>query len=398
VAALQELVRTFETQTLIRVSIAHLPARSYHDQIVLQHQRRFTQFDLSMVMSHWRAAHTRLNYYVDLSEFLKRDGGFMDVHPVLRGLLSEYPPQSGLYMAAPFYPNPMVWLYRADWFGDPDEREGFKNQFGQELVAPSTWVEAMQIAEYFTRPESGRYGMALPMSREFDGLVFTWTQLLWAGRGRLGDPDTYRVDGYLNGAQARLALEDLRAALAWSPPFSSAASPEDVLQHYAQGRVAMAPVPYSALQGLRSAFGARIGVTTWPGGPAGSFSHIPGYSLAISTKIPPENQERSRQFLRWFMRPDIQERWLELTGMALARGPFESNRAELLGSDFQTFTRAIKEGQSFWDVPVYTTLMRLMQDHIGDAVDGYVTVDRALDQLSEQASALLREAGLLMEF
>jgi len=399
VEALRSLVRAYETQTLVRVHVAAYRDIDYHDQVILQFERRYTQFDLYAMMSHWRAAHARRNYAYDLSDFLKREVGLTSVPPALRALSGEYPPGSALYVAAPFYPNPWVLLFRKDWIGDPAEQRLFEKQFNRPLTAPATWQETFEVARFFQRPDENRYGLAVPLSRDYRGLIYTWTHLLLARGGQLADPSIYRVRGHINSEHAHAAIGDLQTMLTVAPPRAIEASQEHVVLHFLQGRVALAMVPYSLARGIRDSLGdAAVGFAPLPAGAGGYAIMMPGYGLAVSNKLPPEQVTLALDFLRWFMRRDTQEKWMELTGVALMEQQLNSSAFDAASAAPDVFRHAIDHGRTFWDVYVYLEAMRLIQQHVGDALDGYKPADRALSELADDLSSMLRGEGLLKEF
>jgi|GEM_PF-1629758 len=398
VEALRTLVRAYETQSLVRVQIAAYPDADYHDQIILHFEQRYTQFDLYAIMSHWRAAHVRNRYALDISDFLKREVSLTGVPPALRAISGEYPPGSALYVAAPFFPNPLIFLYRKDWFEDPAEQRAFEQQTGRPLAAPATWEHTFEVARFFQRPDENRYGISVPLSRDFRGLIYVWPHLLMAHGGQLADPDIYRVRGHIDSEHARAALNDLKTLLTLSPPGAAEATQERALLQFLQGQTAMAIAPYSLARGIKRTMGDDVGFAPLPAGPGGHAALIPGFGIAVSNQLPLEQEELALDFLRWFMQRDTQAQWMTLSGAAIYEEHLASDAFYEASAAPEAYHHALEHGQTLWDVYVYLECMRLIQQHVGDALDGYKPVDKALADLADEASSLLRGEGLLKEF
>lgn len=395
--ALEELAVEYLKESGVRVNVVALHRSEYHDQVMVQFgARRATSFALVAGMSHWTALGVQEKLYVDLSEFLKRDVGLADVHPRLRETLGEYPPHSGFYPSVPLYPDLMGLAYRADWFADPVEQAAFRSRYGRDLAPPRTWNELREVAQFFHRPAEGRYGVSLLTSRKFDGLVPMFQQILYALGGRFADPETAQVRGYLDGLLARQSVDLLRELLQYGPPDARECTAGQSVDHLVRGRTAMSLCWHSMFSGIQDALQARAGFAPAPGALDGT-AVLEGYSLSISSGAPLEQQELARQFIQWFLKPTTQERWLQLGGLPLLQSQW--NHPAFTNRPYAAvYTSSVVNATGFWNVPVYVGLMRHMQKAVGDALDGYVEPDTALQQMVEGCGDLLRERAILREY
>jgi multiple sugar transport system substrate-binding protein len=124
---------------------------------------------------------------------------------------------------------------------------------------------------------------------------------------------------------------------------------------------------------------------------------LEGYNLAISTGAPLEQQELARQFILWFLKPETQERWLQLGGLPILQSQWQhpafTNRPYA-----GVYTSSVVNVAGFWNVPVYVGLMRHMQKAVGDSLDGYIDPATALGQMMDGCGDLLRERAILREY
>ena len=82
------------------------------------------------------------------------------------------------------------WAYRKDWFEDPTEMANFKAKYGYDLAVPKDFKQLRDIAEFFTRPDENRYGVALYTQTAYDALAMGVEQThlhLWRRARRLRD-------------------------------------------------------------------------------------------------------------------------------------------------------------------------------------------------------------------
>lgn len=395
--AMEELAVQYQKEAGVRVRVVAVHRREYHDQIMGQFAGSgATPFALVAGMSHWTALGVQEKLYADLSEFLKRDVGLADVHPRLREVLGEYPPQSGLYPAVPLYPDLMGLAYRADWFSDPAEQAAFRERYKRPLAPPRTWAELRDVAEFFHRPAEGRYGVSLLTSRKFDGIVPTFQQILYSLGGTFANPTNAQVRGYLDGPIARQSLDLLRELLRFGPPGAGECAPGQSVENFVRGRTAMSACWLSMMAGIEDALGAKAGFAPVPGA-LDSTAVLEGYGLSIAAAAPLEQQELARQFIQWFLKPANQERWLALGGLPVLQSQW-THPAFTSRPYADVYTASVVHATGFWNVPVYVELMRAMQKAVGDALDGYVDPDTALYQMMDGCGDALRERAILREY
>lgn len=118
----------------------------------LEHTVSDLDADLAMVPSDWVAR-------------LARDRVIRPVEPLDTTVWSrtfvDGVTWGGRMWGQPIHDGPQVLVYRTDLFADPVEQRGYAHRHGVELEPARTWAEFERQAEWFTRPEQGRWGTVL---------------------------------------------------------------------------------------------------------------------------------------------------------------------------------------------------------------------------------------------
>lgn len=393
---LQELGREFEKETGIPVRVHQIPWSSYQDKAFQEFGSRETAFDIIIGDSQWIGYGASRGLYLELTDWLRSSVDMTSVHPRAARYLCEYPTGSGRFFAAPCETDAMGFAYRKDWFADPAEQAAFRGRFGRELAPPATWQEFRDIAEFFTRPDAGRFGAAIVTGRDYDETVMGFEQVLYAFGGAWCDEATKRVVGFLDSPAAVRALEFYIDLLRFAPPGGTRMGYPGVLEPFENGSVALCMNYFAFFPDLFSRMGDRVGFFAMPSGPERRAASLGGQGFSISTRIPPEKQELAKRFIAWFQRQEIQEQWI--------RKPagFTANTAVLQSEAFRNatpynapFADSLEFLQDFWNVPVFGELLSPAQRLLGEAIDKVRTPADALATLAREHEAILRRAGLL---
>jgi hypothetical protein len=111
--------------------------------------------DLLIGDSQWIGGSAESGHYVKLNDFFDANGIKMeDFVPATVVGYSEWPKNTPNYWALPAFGDVVGWTYRKDWFARPELQAEFKTKYGRELVAPATFAELKDIAEFFQNRQS----------------------------------------------------------------------------------------------------------------------------------------------------------------------------------------------------------------------------------------------------
>ncbi|MDB4699045.1 extracellular solute-binding protein [Candidatus Latescibacteria bacterium] len=394
--ALQELGDEFTEQTGIGVEVHQIPWLSYQDQVFLNFGNKQTDFDIVIGDSQWIGRGATKGLYLELTDWLPGAVDMQIIHPRAARYLCEYPPGSSKFFAAPCETDAIGFVYRKDWFEDPDEKAAFKAKYGRGLMVPETWEEFRDIAEFFQRPAQKRYGCSLLTGRGYDSIVMGFQPFLWAWGGAWGDPETFKVQGHLNSAGAVAGLDFFKGLMHFTPEGGTNADYFFNLEAFSNGSTAMVLDYFPFYPGIVAAMGDQVGFFKVPSHNGQRFISLGGQGFSISTKTTPEKQALAKQFIAWFSQTEIQKKWITYPGSFTANTELLSSEAFAAASPYNTtFAESLDYLQDFWNVPVYNELIAASVRHLGAALDGTVASADALNALAQEHEMIMMEAGLL---
>lgn len=394
---LQSVANSYTNAPGVRIHVAQVPRAAFDEQLRVHFDRPVTQFDVVLLKTQWIAEFSERKLVLDLSSFLKRETDLVTVNARIREVLCEYPIASGNYYAAPCYPEPLGMVYRADWFADERLKSGFRAKTGQDLAVPRTWPALLETATFFQDPASGRYGLAVPTDRDADGgLSQTFHMVFRALGGQYTDAVKGMWTGQINQETTLRSVSLIRDLSLVGPPGASDMSEDGVIRSFIEGKTAVAICHFSAFEGIRAVLGDKAAYAPVPGGMDGKPAvYVEGYSMAVSARLPPERVERAMAFLKWFLTPEVQAKWTAAGGP-----PFrQANLADPAFIGIRPWNDAYRQSidgfQRFGETPASSVLMQLVRKHVGDAMDGFVDPQKALDLLATEADDYLRAENIL---
>src|SRR5262245_35089673 len=165
---LQELVKDYEKQTGVKVKVETVPWPNFQTKAFTEFNAKGDAYDMVVGDSQWLGAGATGGHYVDLTDWVKKNGVLDSMAPATMVAYSEYPKGGGKYWSVPVEGDATGWAYRKDYFEDPKEMEAFKAKYGYDLAVPKTWAEMRDVAEFFHRPDQGRYGIAIYTWNPYD--------------------------------------------------------------------------------------------------------------------------------------------------------------------------------------------------------------------------------------
>ena len=392
---LQELGKVFEQETGIAVNVHQVPWGAYQDQVFLNFGNNQTDFDIVIGDSQWIGRGATKGLYLELTEWLPSAVDMSKVHPRAARYLCEYPPGSGRFYAAPCETDAIGFTYRKDWFEDPSEQAAFKKKHGRDLTTPNTWDEFQEVAEFFTRPDEGKFGCALLTGRGYDSLVMGFQQVMWAYGGSWGNAETFDVTGHVNNEQAVQALEFYKRLVQYAPPGGSNMDYGKVLEAYFNGSAAMMMDYYAFFPGVVAQMGDQTGFFMMPGKGERRDISLGGQGFSISTKVSDEQQALAKQFIAWFLKTEIQQQWItKKAGFTADTDILASDAFKQATAYNAPFAASLDHLQVFWNVPVYNELLAVAQQHLGEALDGVSSSQDALNAIAEKHEKIFTDAGL----
>ena len=383
---LQELVNEYEAETGVEVLVETTPWSDFQTKAFTEFNAQGSAYDMIVGDSQWLGAASEAGHYVDLTEFFNANNLAEVMAPATVKYYAEYPGNSGTYWAVPAEGDAVGWSYRKDWFEDPTEMTNFEAKYGYPLAVPTTWAQLLDIAEFFNRPDEGRYGVAIYTDNSYDAMVMGVENAIFSYGAELGDFETYQVEGILNSPQAVQALEDYKRLFSYTPPGWSKAFFVENNQAITEGLAAMSMNYFAFFPALlneaTNPHAANTGFFANPAGPDGDqFAALGGQGISIVSYS--ENQEESMKFLEWFIRDDVQQRWAELGGYTASAAVLESEAFRTATPYNEAFYQTMFVVKDFWAVPEFAELLTAANRRLYPfIVGGEGTAQETLDALA----------------
>jgi multiple sugar transport system substrate-binding protein len=381
---LQELVNEYTEETGVVVTVETTPWPDFQTKAFTEFNAKGDAYDMVVGDSQWLGAGSTGGHYVDLTDFFNEHGVADIMAPATVKSYAEY---DGKYWAIPAEGDANGWAYRKDWFEDPAEMEAFKAKYGYDLAVPETFDQMRDIAEFFHRPDEGRYGIAIYTDNSYDGLVMGFENALFSYGAELGNYETYEVEGIVNSPEAVAALEMYRDLYQFTPPNWGKTFFQEDNQAITEGLAAMSMNYFAFFPALDNPainpHAENTGYFANPKGPGGA-QHAALGGQGISVISYSQNQEESMKFLEWFIQDDVQKRWAELGGYTASAAILESEEFRNATPYNEAFYQSMFMVKDFWAVPEYAELLTQINDRIYPfIVGGEGTAKEALDGLSQ---------------
>ena len=401
---LQQIGNLYEEETGIKVDIIQEPWGSFYDRAFTEFAAGGDAFDGIVGDSQWLGQGATQGHYIEMTDFMVGEGIADTVTEATLTYYGEYPTGSGKYWGFPTEGDAVGWAYRKDLFENPDEMAAFEAEYGYALAVPENYDQLLDIANFFTRPDDGLYGVAIYTQKEYDALTMGIENTFFTYGARWQDPDTNEVLGIVNSDEAVAAVEMYRDlySCCQAPGLSNAffAGTNDA---FIAGQVAMTMNYFAFFPALaNSGVNPHAEGTSFfpnPAGPTGGkAAALGGQGLSIVSYASAERQEAMRDFIRWFAKEDIQAKWAEFGGYTCNTNVLESDTFLNATPYNPAFAETMTFVMDFWNIPVYAQLLESTQRELHKyIVAGEGTAREAMDIIAAEHDQILRDEGYITD-
>jgi len=400
---LQQLANQYEQETGIKVTVVQEPWGTFGDRFSTEMAAQGDAWDMVVGDSQWLGQGATSGWYVDLTEFMTSTGIKDTVTAATLTYYGEYPTGSGTYWAFPTEGDADGWSYRKDLFENPDEMAAFEAEYGYPLAVPEDFTQLKDIAEFFTRPDAGLYGVAIYTQKDYDALTMGVENTMFPWGGSWQDPATNEVVGIVNSPENVEAVQfyrDLYVCCQW--PGGSNAFFTETNDAMISGQAAMsmnyfAFFPSLVNEGQNPNYFDKMGFFPNPKGPTGEQgAALGGQGMSIVAYISPERQEAAMAFIEWFAKEETQQKWAELGGYTCNTNVLQSD-AFLNATPYNpAFAETMTFVKDFWNIPIYAELLEVTQRELSKfVIEGTGTAQEAMDTIATEQDAILREKGYI---
>ena len=385
--ALQELTKEFTAETGIEVNFEFVPWPNFADRMLNELNNKGKTFDLLIGDSQWIGAGAVYGHYVKLNDFFDKEGISMsDFSPATVYAYSTWPKGSKNYYALPAMGDALAWAYRKDWFDRPELKSEFKKKHGYDLGVPANWNQLHDMCKFFQGREidgQKRYGAAINTERGSEGITMGVTAAMYAWGMEYENPNKpYDMEGYFNSPQAVEAVEFYRKLYEdCAPPGHSDAYMVANLDAYKSGQVAFQMNWYAFWPGV-SKEDSDGRVSGFFANPKQNVAAATLGGQGISVVKYSDKQDLALEYIKWFARPDVQQKWWDLGGYSCHNDVLNSPSFPTSTVYAQGFLDSMGIVKDFWQEPTFVELMLPMQEAIHDyVVNGKGTAKEALDKI-----------------
>lgn len=396
---LQQIGNDYEAATGIKVNVVQTPWGDFYTRVGTEWAAKGTSYDLIVGDSQWVGQGVTQGHYVDMTEFMTSKGIDKTVTPATLQYYGEYPFGSGKYYAYPTEGDANGFAYRKDLFENPDEMAAFEAKYGYPLAVPETWVQLRDIAEFFTRPDDGLYGVNVYTQKDYDAITMGVENIFFS-YGCDWKDDTNNVLGVINAEPCVEALDLYRQLYAFAPPGNTNSFFQEMNDSFTNGQAAMIMNYFAffpALDSDNNPFRESTGYFVMPKGPDGQqFAALGGQGMSVNAYIDDTRKQAAFDFLEWFAQEDTQATWAAYGGYTCNINVLESetflNQTPYNAAFAQTMTFV----KDFWNIPEFGQLLEPTQRYLhAFIVGGEGTAQEALDGMAEEHDAVLVEAGVV---
>lgn len=418
---LQLLANTYSQEHLgVRVVVDEVPLTQWYSSDFAQFSSHHTGFAAMIMPSQWLGEAVTRGYVRELTPWLQQNVNISDFAPYLFAAYSQYPQRlpgetgslnlkHGHFYGVPWQGDALGFAYRKDLFADPTNQRAFQTRYHYRLGVPQSMDQLTDIADFFTVPTKGRYGIALYEQSSATAAAATFNAWCWNYGGDLWNAATGQVQGILNSPRCvhALSLVD-HLTQRDSPPSMGDGSIAEALRAMGQGQVAIMEGWWGSMAGLfdttTSTLGRsqveiarKIGFFNFPGeryqGVSARWSPLGGAGLAISAYASPRDQAAALDFARWFLTPSVQTLWYQAGGASVSRSVLASpgflSAEPWYPLQSESYTRA----KDFWNIPEFQRMVATLATTIHSSMVGQIAAGPALDAIAKAQAQILRATG-----
>jgi len=400
---LQKLSEDFTKKTGIGVTVEQIPWETFVQKYNTEMIAKSDAWDIIIGDSQDIGTMATGGHYVDLTQWIKDHGVDKSMTAASMTAYAEYPKGSGKYYAVPVEGDALGWAYRKDLFEDPKNQEAFKKQFGYDLGVPTDWIQLLDIAKFFHKPDKDFYGISIYGDNGYDSMAMFLENEMWEFGGDIGNQSTYQVEGILNSPQSIEGTENYRALFQYTPPAFNDAFYVKANDAFTGGKVPMTCNYFAFLPALAneatSPYAKNTGYFACPphkakDGKTYQASALGGQGASVVTYS--KKQDLALKWLEWFIQPDTQMAWAKLGGYSCNVDVLKSDEFLNATPYNKAFAVTLNIMRDFWSVPQYADLLKTMSADFGPyIINGQGTAKEAADKCAADWTQIFKDAGYL---
>src|SRR4051812_24162809 len=199
--ALEELGKEYtKTRPNVTIKVNTVPIANWHDAIFTQFAARKTNFDMPVLDSQNIGEAVENGSIVDITDFVKKNVDTSVYDPYFLAAYGQYP------QAQTGKANPDAKTYGLPLLGDT-----WMMVYRKDLIpqAPQTWDEMLAAAKKCQDDNPGMSGLAFHQSGAGDAAAVTFNTVDWIYGGEIWNQDEKKIEGVVNDAAGKEAMDVL---------------------------------------------------------------------------------------------------------------------------------------------------------------------------------------------
>jgi multiple sugar transport system substrate-binding protein len=377
------------------VKVNTVPNAQWHDAIFTQFAARKTNFDLPVLDSQNIGEAVTNGSILDLTDFVKKNIDTSQYDPYFLAAYGQYPqnttgkadPNAKTY-GMPLLGDTWTMVWRKDLMGD---------------TPPATWEDMIAAAKKCQTDNPGMSGLAFHQAGTGDAAAVTYNVVNALYGGELWDQKDKKIEGILNNAQGKKAMDVLvNEMVPLTPKGSSNWFIDEVNAAINQGKVCVG-LQWIAGLGVLDPKNSTLGKTKEAIEKKLGFAPLPkqvtdkvplgGMGLHVSKYIPADHQAEALNFIKWFNTPEAQKKWAELGGVPARNDVLNSPEFTEATPYNKVFTESVSRLKDFWNLPEYAKLLNVHSTEVNAAISGTEKPEAALDKMAKDEQAILDSSG-----
>jgi len=325
------------------------------------------------------------------------DAGFKPEQQLFPEWWRELSSYGGKTYGFPFTSLTTFVCYRKDLLDDPANQRNFRARYHRELKPPATWLEYVQLAQFFNRPGEHFYGTYIQGKRGL-ALWYEWLNLIYSFGGNILDVrhGWQYGDIVVNSPQNVAATEQYMKLIPFSPPDTLNYGWSEAQSALQQGRVFMGllwndQAPFLEDPAVSKVAG-KIGYSPIPSNSGESFSQLEGLTYLIPTES--KHAREAYRFLEWAMSAQVQVQQT-LEGSSSARkSTYDDPKVKALPYT-STFLISVPVARPKPDIPESEQMTDAMEYRVSEIVSGRTSAQAGLDSLALDIQRILSNQARL---
>ena len=369
---------------------------------------RSNEFNIIISDSQWLGAFAEPGWIVNMNEIIEENPE-LDIDwydPIVVSTYMTYPDGSDELWGLPQEGDVMVLFVDTCRF--ETEAEAFETEYGRPLPQTFedfenlTMSEYEDIAAFFTRPEEDLYGSAMQFAKEYDYASMNLYPFMFSMGGDIWDQETGQVEGILNSETNAEAMEWNKRMLDYMPPGAQNYGIAEVVDIFAQGKVATAFQWAAVGLGMITDENRDCVMVVPPpvferaDGTTDRTYSMGGQPWVLNAYNTPEQQRVAVDFLKWWYLPETQLEFARRGGNPTTEQALTNPEFESLNPWNRAYTYMLQDDRArdFWHEPVYSEMLAAQQEGFTAFTSGQVSDPlNTLTWIACEQQEILNEAG-----